>query len=212
MVKINLIFPQYIEKLKQKTKNVQISVVLVLVGLVIAAVTSLHITKTYSTEKLLSKKQAELKTLQDKVDKLKEMERIKKEIAAHLKALETLLDKRFDYPYFMQDAAKTIAKTIKFRSFRTVSDDEGVVEFDITAQASIGDDIGNWIKNLEEDEKFSNITLGAVGVERDEGSGKEIYYFPVLGTYFARPKLPVPPEQKVPQEEGNKKPPAEGKK
>lgn len=188
MIKINLIFPEYIEKLKQKTKNVQISVILTAVIFLVVAVSSLHINKTYSTEKLLKKKQAELKTLEDKVNKLKEMDKLKLELAARIKTLETLLDKRFDYPYFMQDAAKTIADTIKFRSFRTTSDDEGVIEFDITAQADLGDDIGSWIKNLEEDEKFSNITLGAVGVERTENSKRETFYFPVLGTYFARPQ------------------------
>lgn len=188
MIKVNLIFPQYIDKLKQKTKDVQITIMLAAVAFVVIGITFLHINKAFSLERLLTKKQAELKTLQDKIDTLEEMEKTKRELAAHLNALEILLDKRFDYPYFMQDIARTIAKTIKFRSFRTTSDEQGEIEFDITAQAELGDDIGNWIKNMEEDKKFSSITLGAVGVERDEKSSKEMYYFPVLGNYFARPQ------------------------
>ncbi|HUT85777.1 MAG TPA: hypothetical protein VMW66_02945 [Elusimicrobiales bacterium] len=197
MIKINLISPEYVDKLKQKTKNVQIILLFSIAALIAVAITSLHVNKAYSTEKVLSQKQTELKTFQEKVDKVKEIEKAKKDLAAHLNAIESLLDKRFDYPHFMQDAANSIPKTLRFRNFRTVSDEDGVVEFDITAEVSLGDDMGQWIKNLEEDEKFTNITLGAVGVERDAASKKETYYFPVLGTYFARPKAKLAWENRL---------------
>jgi Tfp pilus assembly protein PilN len=188
MIKVNLIFPEYISKLEQKTKNLQIIVLFSLAAFIILVISSLHIRKAVSTENLLKRKQAELAKLEDTVKKVKEIEKTKIELAAHLKALDSLLDKRFDYPFFMQDAAKTIANTIKFRSFRTSSDEYGVIEFDITAQAYKGDDIGKWIEYLEKDDKFDGITLGAVGVERDARTNKEVFMFPVLGTYYARPE------------------------
>ena len=181
MIKVNLIPPEYLARQTQKTQVLRVAGVGVLLFVGLMALTFVHIHQATQAETLLKEKEAKLRELQVKVDKVKELEAIKSSVKAHLDALNGLLAARFYYPYFMQDIVKSLAPSVWFQSLSTNVRPDGKINFNVSGMSRSGEDLAEWVNTLETTPKYSETTLGSIGIS--ESAGLYTFSFPLRGVY-----------------------------
>jgi len=183
MIKVNLIPPEYLARQKSRTQTLRILAVVALSAVAFAGITVVHITGAYEAERIIKEKQAKIRSLQAQVDKVKELEAAKASVKAHLDALNDLLRARFYYPYFMRDMAKSLANSVWLSSVMTTLGEGGKIDFNVSAHAKNGDDVAAWVNTLENNPRFSNVTLGQMSVSGSEQ--EQTVSFPLKAVYTA---------------------------
>ena len=183
MIKVNLIPPEYLVRQKQRLQYMRIAGGASVIVVLFLGLSVMHIKSALSAEKLLVLKQAELKSYEAKVNKVKELEAVRAAASAHLEALNGLIVVRYYYPLLMADLIKNLAPTVWLTSITTTLKEDGKIDFTINANARSGDDIPAWLAQLENDRQFSNVSMGPLSV-----GGDKSFTFQLSASYAAQVK------------------------
>ncbi len=169
MIKINLIPPEYIERINRKTVVAKA----VLAGVLIAAVITLASLWQFTREKtigfILQKREAELSVLQKDVDQVKAIEAQIAEVQRYLNAIASVNKGRLLYSHFLQDLTGDLPQTIWFSNVNTtVRGDTLAVNISLNSRSAY--DLAYWINYLETSGICSGVEVGGISIaETEEG-------------------------------------------
>ena len=163
MIKINLIPPEYIERLNRKA----IIAKAVAAGVILAAAVVLlsvwHFTLEKTIELKMDRLQVELKNLQGDVDRVKAIEGQIAEVQRYLDSINSITQDRLIYTRFMQDILVSLPGTIWFTGINTTLKDQTLtVTFTINSHSSY--DLAYWINALETDPKYAEVIISGIAV------------------------------------------------
>ena len=167
MIKINLIPPEYIEKLDQKA----IIAKAVAAGMVSVAIVVLisvwHFTRAATIELKMNRLQVELKSLQSDADRVKAIEAQIAEVQRYLNSINSITQGRLIYTHFMQDILVSLPGTIWFASINTVLNNQTLaVTFTVNSRSAY--DLAYWINALETNPKYSAVGVSGIAVSDNE--------------------------------------------
>lgn len=169
MIRINLIPPEYIERINHKAVVAKA----VLAGVVIVAAIVLaslwQVTRAKTIESTLAKREVELKVLQKDVDQVKAIEAQISEVQRYLDSINSINKGRFVYTHFLQDLTGDLPATIWFTSVNT-SLSGGALKVDMAVRSNSAYDLAYWINSLETSGQYSEVVVGAIATtEAEEG-------------------------------------------
>jgi hypothetical protein len=171
MIKINLIPPEYVEKLNRRA----IIAKAVATGVVIAAVVTLasiwHFTEKTTSEIKMRRLQVELNNLQADVTRAKAIEAEIAEVNRYLSSIGSITQGRLVYPRFMLDIVSGMPGTIWLGGITTtLSGSTLSATFPVNSRSAY--DLAYWINALETNTaRYSEVTVSAIAVA-DSESGK----------------------------------------
>lgn len=169
MIKINLIPPEYIERINRKAVIAKAVLAGVIVVSGVVLVSAWHITRAKTLESRLSTLTAELAVLQKDVDQVKAIEAQIAEVQRYLESINRINRGRFTYTHLLQDLVNDLPATIWFNSVNT-SVSGGQVKVDITLNSNSAYDLAYWLNHLETSGPYSEVGIGGISVtETDEG-------------------------------------------
>jgi Tfp pilus assembly protein PilN len=169
MIKINLIPPEYIERINRKVVIAKAVLAGVVVVSVIVLVSLWQITRARTIESTLAKREAELQLLQKDVDRVKAIEAQIAEVQRYLNAIGSINKGRFIYTHFLQDLTSDLPSTIWFNGVSTVFSGEAI-KVDLTVNSNSAYDLAYWINSLETSGPYSEVGVGGISItETDEG-------------------------------------------
>lgn len=183
MIKINLIPPEYIERINRKAviaKAVLAGVVIV-ASIVLASVW--QITRAKTIESTLAKREVELKSLQKDVDQVKAIEAQISEVQRYLDSINSINKGRFIYTRFLQDLTSDLPSTIWFTGV-TTSLTGGALKASITVNSNSAYDLAYWINSLETSGQYSDVGVGTI-TSTDVEEGKR-FAAPLTMSYAYR--------------------------
>ncbi|OGR69264.1 MAG: hypothetical protein A2081_05450 [Elusimicrobia bacterium GWC2_61_19] len=169
MIRINLIPPEYIERINRKAVIAKA----VLAGVIIVASVALaslwHITRATTIESTLAKREIELKALQKDVDQVKAIEAQIAEVQRYLNSIASINKGRFTYTHFLQDLTSDLPSTIWFNGVSTTPSGDSL-KVNLTVNSNSAYDLAYWINSLETSGPYSEVGVGGIAVsETDEG-------------------------------------------
>ncbi len=167
MIKINLIPPQYIERIDHKAVIAKAVLVGVVVVASIVLLSLWQITRATTIEVKLSKRTAELKTLQKDVDAVKAIEAQIAEVQRYLDAISSINKGRFVYTRFMQDLTSDLPGTIWFNGVATATNPDSL-KVDVSVNSNSAYDLAYWINSLETGGLCSDVGVGGIAVSETE--------------------------------------------
>jgi len=169
MIKINLIPPEYIERINHKAVVAKAVLAAVVVVAVIVLASLWQITRAKTMESTLAKREVELKSLQKDVDQVKAIEAQISEVQRYLDSINSINKGRFIYTHFLQDLTSDLPSTVWFNSVNT-SLSGGVLKVDITVNSHSAYDLAYWINSLETSGQYSDVVVGIITTsETEEG-------------------------------------------
>jgi Tfp pilus assembly protein PilN len=167
MIRINLIPPEYVERLNRKAVIAKA----VLAGFAVVAVIVLaslwQITRAKTVASLLARRDAELTSLQKEVDQVKAIEARISEVQRYLDSIDKINKNRFVYTRFLQDLTGDLPATLWFTGVNTSFNGE-LLKADIAVNAHSAYDLAYWINSLETSGPYSEVTVGAISVSETE--------------------------------------------
>lgn len=167
MIKINLIPPEYIERINRKAVIAKAVLSGVIVAGVVVVASAWHITRAKTIEIRLSERQAELQVLQKDVDRVKAIEAQIAEVQRYLDSINRINKGRFIYTYLLQDLTSDMPSTIWFNGVSTsMSGDKLKVDMNVNSNSAY--DLAYWINSLETSGPYSEVTVGAISVADTE--------------------------------------------
>jgi len=161
MIRINLIPPEYIERINHKAVIAKIVLGAVLIVASIALASLWQITRAKTIESVLAKRELELKILQKDVDQVKAIEAQIAEVQRYLDSISSINKGRFTYTHFMQDITSDLPSTIWFNGI-TTSLSGGVLKVDLPVRSNSAYDLAYWINSLETSGQYSDVVVGAI--------------------------------------------------
>jgi Tfp pilus assembly protein PilN len=169
MIRINLIPPEYIERINHKAVVAKAVLAAVVVVAVIVLASLWQITRAKTIESSLAQREVELKALQKDVDQVKAIEAQISEVQRYLDSISSINKGRFTYTHFLQDLTSDLPSTIWFNGVNT-SVTGGVLKVDIGLNSNSAYDLAYWINYLETSGQYSEVTVGAIAItETEEG-------------------------------------------
>ena len=108
MIKINLIPPEYIERINRKAVIAKAVLAGVVVVSCVLLVSAWHITRAKTLESRLATLTAELVVLQKDVDQVKAIEAQIAEVQRYLESINRINRGRFTYTHFLQDLVSNL--------------------------------------------------------------------------------------------------------
>ena len=184
MIRVNLVPPEILAKAKQKQQAVQAAVVGLVIAVLVAGASAIHVLKEKRLDTQLVKLEADLKKLAAIVAQVEELERQAAAVRARLKVITDLKKGRTLYPIFMSDFVRTVPAGVYVKTMNTATA-SNTLRLTISAESRSSDEIAGWVKNMLGTEKFSSVEMGAV-TSLGEGAGKS-YNFTLTCGY--NPKL-----------------------
>lgn len=172
MIKINLIPPEYIEKLNNRAIIAKAVVAGVISVSLIVLVSGWHIARATAIELKMNRLQAELKVLQADVDKVKAIEAQIAEVQRYLDSINGITKGRLIYTRFMQDLAVDLPGTIWFGSVST-SLSGSTLSLTYAVRSNSAYDLAYWINALETDAKYSDVNITGISAS-DTESGRTL--------------------------------------
>jgi Tfp pilus assembly protein PilN len=170
MIKINLIPPEYIEKLNRKALIAKAVVAGVVSAALVALLSVWQFTREKTIELKMSRLQVELRNLQGDVDKVKAIEGQISEVQRYLDSINSITRGRLTYTHFMKDILVSLPGTIWFGGISTtLSNQTLAVTFSVNSHSAY--DLAYWINALETDPKYSEVIVSGISVS-DSDSGK----------------------------------------
>jgi Tfp pilus assembly protein PilN len=167
MIRINLIPPEYIERINRKAVIAKA----VLAGVVIVAsvvlVSAWHLTRSKTIESTLAKRTEELKVLQKDVDQVKAIEAQIAEVQRYLDSINSINKNRFIYTHFLQELTSDLPSTIWFNGL-TTNLSGGVIKVDVVVNSNSAYDLAYWINSLETSGPYSEVGVGGIAVSETE--------------------------------------------
>ena len=169
MIKINLIPPEYIERINHKAVVAKAVLAAVVVVAVVVLASLWQITRAKTIESTLARREVELKALQKDVDQVKAIEAQISEVQRYLDSINSINKGRFIYTHFLQDLTSDLPATIWFNGVNT-SVSAGALKVDITVNSNSAYDLAYWINSLETSGQYSEVNVGAINsTETEEG-------------------------------------------
>ncbi|MCX7956471.1 MAG: PilN domain-containing protein [Endomicrobia bacterium] len=176
MININLL-PKEIEQ-QQKLKEL-FSLVLLVIGsvvLIMLVIYSSRISKLTSINNELFKVEKKLVELQSVVKEVEQLKSTKAMLEARKQLVEKLLSNGLIYPKFMSNLLKVIPDGVWFVNMSTKvelkpNDPQKTVEalkVSLTCSSYDKISIADFISNLENSKKFTNVTLGPINISQQE--------------------------------------------
>jgi Tfp pilus assembly protein PilN len=168
MIRINLIPPEYIEKMNRRVVIAKAVLGGILVLTVMSLVSVWQVSREAAISSSLKKRTAELQSLQGDVDKVKAIEGQIAEVQRYLNAINRVAKGRFIYTRFLQDTAAALPATIWLSSINTtLSGDTLAVSFSVNSRSA--NDLAYWINLLETTPDYASVDLaGGIAVTEDE--------------------------------------------
>lgn len=161
MIKINLIPPEYIERINRKAVVAKAVLAGVVVAAVIVMATLWQVTRAKTIESTLAKREAELKVLQKDVDQVKAIEAQISEVQRYLDSINSINKGRFVYTHFLQDLTSDLPATIWFSGINTALAG-GMLSVTITVNSNSAYDLAYWINSLETSGQYSEVMVGNI--------------------------------------------------
>jgi len=180
MIKINLIPPEYIDKINRKILVAKVVFASIAIIACIVFVSVWHATKAKKLDSLLVQRQGELKTLQKDLQKVNAIEAQISEVERYLSAIDQITKTRFMYPHFMQDLLVDLPETIWFTSIKTDLK-SNILTLDFALQSRSAYDLAYWINSLESDKKYSEVEMGAFSISKSEEG--DVFSSPIKAKY-----------------------------
>lgn len=169
MIKINLIPPEYVEKLNRRAMIAKA----VAAGVVIASVLTLasiwHFTERTASEIRMRRLQVELNNLQADVTRAKAIETEIAEVNRYLASIGSITQGRLVYPHFMLDIISDMPGTIWLGGITTsLSGPSMSVTFPVNSRSVY--DLAYWINALETDTaRYSEVVVSGIAGAESEG-------------------------------------------
>ncbi len=181
MIKINLIPPEYIERINRKTLIAKVVLAAAVVVISIVMVSVWYITRSRRIESALAQRTEELKVLQGDVDKVKAIEAQISEVQRYLDSINSINKGRFIYTHFLQDLVSDLPATIWFTSVNTTLDKSGAVKVNLAVNSNSAYDLAYWINSLETSGPYSGVGMGGISVSEADSIKK--FTVPIVVTY-----------------------------
>jgi Tfp pilus assembly protein PilN len=170
MIKINLIPPEYIERLNRRAMIAKAVAAGVLLVAAIVVVSLWHFTRAKTSEIKMNRLKAELKGLQADVDRAKRIEADIAEVRRYLNSINSITQGRLIYPRFMQDITASLPGTIWLGSIgTTMSGSTLTLNMSVSSRSAY--DLAYWLNALETDGRYSSVVVSGIGVS-ETPSGK----------------------------------------
>ena len=169
MIRVNLIPPEYIERINRKAVIAKAVLAAVLVVGAVTCATLWQITRQKTIAYTLEKRQAELAVLQKDVDQVKAIEAQIAEVQRYLNAIGSVNKGRLLYTNFMQDLTGDLPPTIWFSNIVTTGGGTALnVSLNLNSRSAY--DLAYWISYLETSGLCSSVEVGPISItENDEG-------------------------------------------
>jgi Tfp pilus assembly protein PilN len=167
MIKINLIPPEYIERINRKAVIAKAVLAGVIVVATLVVVSLWHITRAKTIESTLAKRTIELKILQKDVDQVKAIEAQIAEVQRYLDSIASINKGRFTYTHFLQDIVSDLPATIWFSGLSTSLSGDSI-KVDLSVNSNSAYDLAYWINSLETSGPYSEVGIGGISVSNTE--------------------------------------------
>ncbi|MCM2267172.1 MAG: hypothetical protein NDI60_05280 [Elusimicrobiales bacterium] len=167
MIRINLIPPEYIERINRKAVIAKAVLAGVIVVATVLLVSTWHIARAKAIESNLTRLQAELAVLQKDVDQVKAIEAQIAEVQRYLDSINRINRGRFTYTHFLQDLVSDLPSTIWFNGISTTLTGP-VIKVDLTVNSNSAYDLAYWINSLETSGPYSEVGVGGISVTETE--------------------------------------------
>ncbi len=172
MIKINLVPPEYIEKLNNRAIIAKAVVAGVVTVALVVLVSGWHIARATAIELKMNRLQIELRALQADVDKVKAIEAQIAEVQRYLDSINGITKGRLIYTRFMQDLTVDLPGTIWFTSVNTsLNGSQLALTFAVRANSAY--DLAYWINALETNPKYSDVNVTGISAS-DSESGRTL--------------------------------------
>jgi len=172
MIKINLIPPEYIEKLNNRAIIAKAVAAGVITVALIVLLSGWHIARATAIELKMNRLEVELKTLQADVDRVKAIEAQIAEVQRYLDSINGITKGRLVYTHFMRDLTVNLPGTIWFGAINT-SLSGSTLSLTFTVKSNSAYDLAYWINALETDTKYSDVGVTAISAA-DSESGRTL--------------------------------------
>ena len=183
MIRINLIPPEYIERINRKTVIAKAVLAVVLVVAVISFASVWQFTREKTIGFTLEKREAELAVLQKDVDQVKAIEAQIAEVQRYLNAIASVNKGRLLYSHFMQDITGDLPPTLWFGNINTsIRGASLTVSINLSSRSAY--DLAYWINYLETSGIYTGVEIGAISIAESE-EGKTLST-PVNFTYTSK--------------------------
>jgi Tfp pilus assembly protein PilN len=161
MIKINLIPPEYVDKLNKRAIIAKAVVAGVTTASIVVILTLWHVARDKAIELRMTRLQATLKNLQGDVDRGKAIEAQIAEVQRYLDSINGIARGRMVYPRFMQELAADLPGTIWFGGINTtLSGSTLSAAFAVNSRSTY--DLAYWISALETNAICSGVTVGGI--------------------------------------------------
>ncbi len=170
MIRINLIPPEYVEKLDRRAIIAKTAVAGVAVVAVITLASIWHFTEKTTSEMKMRRLQTELKSLEGDVAKVKAIEAEIAEVNRYLASINSITQGRLVYPHFMLDIVSDMPGTIWLGGITTTLSGS-TLSLTIPVNSRSAYDLAYWINRLETDTaRYSDVSVNAISAaESDSG-------------------------------------------
>jgi Tfp pilus assembly protein PilN len=163
MIRINLIPPEYVERLNRRAIIAKAVAAGVAAAAVVVMLSLWHFTSAKTSEMKMNRLSLELKSLQADVDRAKKIEADIAEVKRYLSSIDSITRGRLLYPRFMQDITSALPGTMWLGNITTTLSGSGLtVNMAVFSRSAY--DLAYWINALETDGKYSTVTVGAISV------------------------------------------------
>ncbi|HAH32856.1 MAG TPA: hypothetical protein DCL44_11140 [Elusimicrobia bacterium] len=167
MIRINLIPPEYIANINRRVVIAKVVLGAVLALAVVVVISLWHVTRAEALKLTMAKREAELKSLQGDVEKVKAIEADISEVQRYLDAINRIANGRFIYTRFMQETARDLPATIWFTSLRTTLNGDAMdVSFAVKSRSAY--DFADWLNALETKANYSSVSLDGITISEEE--------------------------------------------
>ncbi|HBB67703.1 MAG: hypothetical protein A2X28_01115 [Elusimicrobia bacterium GWA2_56_46] len=167
MIKINLIPPEYVERLNRRAIIAKAAAAGLISVAVVVMLSIWHFTREKTSELRVNRLRVELKNLQGDVDRVKAIEAQIAEVQRYLNSINSITQGRLIYTRFMQDVTGNLPGTIWFGGISTVLNGPTLtVSFTVNSRSTY--DLAWWIDALEKDARYSDVVVGGISVSAAE--------------------------------------------
>jgi Tfp pilus assembly protein PilN len=167
MIKINLIPPEYVERLNRRAIIAKAAAAGLISVALVVMLSIWHFTREKTSELRVNRLRVELKNLQGDVDRVKAIEAQIAEVQRYLNSINSITQGRLIYTRFMQDVTENLPGTIWFGGISTILNGPTLaVSFTVNSRSTY--DLAWWINALEKDARYSDVVVGGISVSAVE--------------------------------------------
>lgn len=172
MIRINLIPPEYVERLNRRAMIAKAVAAGVVAAAVVVMLSLWHFTSAKTSEMKMNRLTQELKNLQADVDRAKKIEGDIAEVKRYLSSIDSITHGRLLYPRFMQDISAALPGTMWLGNITTTLSGSNLsVNMAVNSRSAY--DLAYWINALETDPKYSDVNISGISAT-DSDTGRTL--------------------------------------